>query len=67
MKTALQIAMDRPTKDRKAKEQARAEKLRSGRIRALQTAQMTTTKKKKKKKKIGPGWKMVQEKRLNTY
>ena len=43
MKTALQIVKNGHTDDRKAKEQARAEKkLTSERIRALQTAQKTT-------------------------
>ena len=43
IKTALQIAKNETPKDRKDKEQARAQKkLTSERIRALQTAQMTT-------------------------
>ena len=42
MKTALQIVQNGDTEDRKAKEQARAEKkLTSERIRVLQTAQKT--------------------------
>ena len=42
MKTALQMAKNGDPEDRKAKEQARAEKLTTERIRALQTAQKTT-------------------------
>ena len=42
MKTALQIVKNGDVKDRKAKEQALAEKLTCERIRALQTAQKTT-------------------------
>ena len=42
MKTALQIAKNGDPEDRKAKGQARAEKLTTERIRALQTAQKTT-------------------------
>ena len=42
IKTALQTAKNEIPKDRKAKEQALAEKLTNERIRALQTAQKTT-------------------------
>ena len=45
---ALQIAKNGDTEDRKAKEQTRAEKVTSERIRALQTAQKRA------------GWKMAQ-------
>ena len=44
MQTALQIAKNGDTEDRKAKERARAKKkLTSERIRALQTAQKTAS------------------------
>ena len=42
MKTALRIAKNGYPEDRKANEQAQAEKLPSERIRALQTARKTT-------------------------